>query len=121
MYRAWGACIAVDVALSNSATPRHPFQPGFSGSGGTDVDCFRKHMGERLQKFGLDLHPEKTRRHRRPRTARHKVGGDAARMAKDVDRTLEKIVEEHSGRQPDDAESYIQTLKDDRRYQRDVY
>jgi sulfite reductase (NADPH) flavoprotein alpha-component len=49
------------------------------------------------------------------------VCGDAARMAKDVDRTLREIVQEQGGRQPDDAESYIQTLKDDRRYQRDVY
>ena len=49
------------------------------------------------------------------------VCGDAARMAKDVDRTLQKIVKEQSDRQPEDAESYIQVLKDDRRYQRDVY
>lgn len=49
------------------------------------------------------------------------VGGDAARMAKDVDRTLREIVEEQGGKQRDAAESYIQTLKDDRRYQRDVY
>jgi RNA-directed DNA polymerase len=29
---------------------------------GTDADRFRKSMGERLGKFGLELHPEKTRR-----------------------------------------------------------
>ena len=29
---------------------------------GTDADRFRKSFGERLGKFGLDLHPEKTRR-----------------------------------------------------------
>jgi sulfite reductase (NADPH) flavoprotein alpha-component len=49
------------------------------------------------------------------------VCGDAARMAKDVDRTLHKIVEEQDGKQQEAAESYVQTLKDDRRYQRDVY
>jgi sulfite reductase (NADPH) flavoprotein alpha-component len=49
------------------------------------------------------------------------VCGDAARMAKDVDRTLHKIVEEQGGRQQEAAESYVQTLKDDRRYQRDIY
>ncbi len=43
------------------------------------------------------------------------VCGDAARMAKDVDRTLHKIVEEQGARQHEAAESYIQTLKDDRR------
>jgi sulfite reductase (NADPH) flavoprotein alpha-component len=49
------------------------------------------------------------------------VCGDAARMAKDVDRTLQKIVEEQGSSQHDAAENYIQTLKDDRRYQRDIY
>src|SRR5246500_1163602 len=29
---------------------------------GTDADRFRQCMGERLRKFGLDLHPDKTRR-----------------------------------------------------------
>ena len=42
-------------------------------------------------------------------------------MAKDVDRTLHEIVKEQGGRQQEAAESYIQVLKDDRRYQRDVY
>jgi sulfite reductase (NADPH) flavoprotein alpha-component len=41
------------------------------------------------------------------------VCGDAARMAKDVDRALREIVEEQGGKQRDAAESYIQTLKDD--------
>ena len=31
-------------------------------AGGTDADRFRKSLGERLRKFGLELHPEKTRR-----------------------------------------------------------
>jgi hypothetical protein len=29
---------------------------------GTDADRFRKQLGERLRKFGLELHPDKTRR-----------------------------------------------------------
>ena len=29
---------------------------------GTDADRFRQRLGERLRKFGLDLHPDKTRR-----------------------------------------------------------
>ena len=29
---------------------------------GTDADRFRQSMGERLRKFGLELHPDKTRR-----------------------------------------------------------
>jgi RNA-directed DNA polymerase len=29
---------------------------------GTDADRFRKHLSERLRKFGLELHPDKTRR-----------------------------------------------------------
>jgi sulfite reductase (NADPH) flavoprotein alpha-component len=49
------------------------------------------------------------------------VCGDATRMARDVDRTLHQIVEEQGGKQREAAESYVQALKDDRRYQRDVY
>ena len=49
------------------------------------------------------------------------VCGDATRMAKDVDRTLYQIVEEQGGKQREAAENYVQVLKDDRRYQRDVY
>ncbi len=49
------------------------------------------------------------------------VCGDATRMAKDVDRTLHTIVEEQSGMPQEAAESYVQTLKEERRYQRDVY
>ena len=49
------------------------------------------------------------------------VCGDATRMAKDVDRTLRKIVEEQGGMPPEAAETYVQALKDERRYQRDVY
>ncbi len=49
------------------------------------------------------------------------VCGDASRMAKDVDRTLHKIIEEQGGMTHEAAESYVQALKDGRRYQRDVY
>jgi sulfite reductase (NADPH) flavoprotein alpha-component len=49
------------------------------------------------------------------------VCGDAARMAKDVDRTLQTIVREQGGLSPDTTETYIQQLKDQRRYQRDIY
>lgn len=49
------------------------------------------------------------------------VCGDATHMAKDVDRTLHRIVEEQGGMARDAAQSYVQALKDDRRYQRDVY
>ena len=49
------------------------------------------------------------------------VCGEGARMAKDVDRTLRSIVEKQGGMQQEAAESYVQTLKDDRRYQHDVY
>ena len=40
------------------------------------------------------------------------VCGDATRMAKDVDRTLHKIVEEQGGMPPEAAESYVQALKE---------
>jgi sulfite reductase (NADPH) flavoprotein alpha-component len=49
------------------------------------------------------------------------VCGDASRMAKDVNSTLLSIVQQQSGMDLDGAENYMQTLKDERRYQRDVY
>ena len=49
------------------------------------------------------------------------VCGDASHMAKDVDRTLHRIAEAQGGMPREAAESYVQTLKDDRRYLRDVY
>ncbi len=49
------------------------------------------------------------------------VCGDASRMAKDVDATLHKIVEEQSGLSKEAASEYVQQLKDEHRYHRDVY
>ncbi|MCC5831646.1 MAG: hypothetical protein JJU12_01195 [Chlamydiales bacterium] len=49
------------------------------------------------------------------------VCGDAARMAKDVDQALQRIVEIEGNKTPDDAKSYIRNLKKEMRYQRDVY
>lgn len=49
------------------------------------------------------------------------VCGDAKRMAKDVDATLKKIVQTHGGKSPDEANDYIEHLKKDKRYKRDVY
>ena len=49
------------------------------------------------------------------------VCGDARRMAKDVDATLRKIVQEHGGKSVDQANEYVEKLKSDKRYKRDVY
>jgi sulfite reductase (NADPH) flavoprotein alpha-component len=49
------------------------------------------------------------------------VCGDASNMAKDVDRALLQIAQDQGDLTLDDAELYMQALKDDRRYQRDVY
>jgi sulfite reductase (NADPH) flavoprotein alpha-component len=49
------------------------------------------------------------------------VCGDARRMAKDVDATLRKIVQEHGGKTPEQANEYVEKLKSDKRYKRDVY
>jgi sulfite reductase (NADPH) flavoprotein alpha-component len=49
------------------------------------------------------------------------VCGDAKRMAKDVDATLRKIVQEQGGKDIDAANEYIEKLKSDKRYKRDVY
>ncbi|MDW5264556.1 MULTISPECIES: sulfite reductase flavoprotein subunit alpha [Acidobacteriaceae] len=49
------------------------------------------------------------------------VCGDAARMAKDVDATLRSIVAQQGNLDAEAATEYVQTLKDDHRYHRDVY
>ena len=49
------------------------------------------------------------------------VCGDARRMAKDVDATLRKIVQEQGGKNLDQANEYVEKLKSDKRYKRDVY
>ena len=49
------------------------------------------------------------------------VGGDAKRMAKDVDDTLHTIVREAGGRTEDESKEYVAAMKKEKRYQRDVY
>jgi len=49
------------------------------------------------------------------------VCGDAKRMAKDVDAALRKIVQEQGGKSVDEANAYVEQLKTDKRYKRDVY
>jgi sulfite reductase (NADPH) flavoprotein alpha-component len=49
------------------------------------------------------------------------VCGDAKRMAKDVDAMLRKIVQEQGGKGVDEANEYVEKLKSDKRYKRDVY
>ncbi len=49
------------------------------------------------------------------------VCGDAKRMAKDVDATLRKIIEEQGGKDADSAGEYMEKMKAEKRYKRDVY
>ncbi len=49
------------------------------------------------------------------------VCGDAKRMAKDVDAALRKIVQEQGGKSVEQANEYVEKLKSDKRYKRDVY
>lgn len=49
------------------------------------------------------------------------VCGDAKRMAKDVDKTLHQIVSEQGGMTQDQAKAYVENMKKEKRYQRDVY
>src|SRR6058998_424625 len=49
------------------------------------------------------------------------VCGDARRMAKDVDATLRKIVREEGSKSAEEANEYVEKLKSDKRYKRDVY
>lgn len=49
------------------------------------------------------------------------ICGDASRMAKDVDRALHLIAEKEGSMSTEEAEAYINKLKKDKRYLRDVY
>jgi sulfite reductase (NADPH) flavoprotein alpha-component len=49
------------------------------------------------------------------------VCGDAKRMAKDVNATLLEIVQEEGGKSIDEANEYVEKLKSNKRYKRDVY
>ncbi|MEP6698148.1 MAG: sulfite reductase subunit alpha [Verrucomicrobiota bacterium] len=49
------------------------------------------------------------------------VCGDARRMAKDVDAALRKIIQEQGGKSDEQTNAYVEKLKSDKRYKRDVY
>ena len=49
------------------------------------------------------------------------VCGDAQRMARDVDSALHKIIESHGGMSNESATEYVNDLKREKRYVRDVY
>ena len=49
------------------------------------------------------------------------VCGDASRMAKDVDAALHTVIERAGGKTPEQAATYVQSLKAAKRYARDVY
>lgn len=55
------------------------------------------------------------------KNAQFYVCGDARRMAKDVDAALRTIVQKEGGRNPEEANEYVEKLKSDKRYKRDVY
>ncbi len=49
------------------------------------------------------------------------VCGDAKRMAKDVDAALRQIVRQQGGLEVEEANEYVEKLKSEKRYRRDVY
>jgi len=49
------------------------------------------------------------------------VCGDAQRMAKDVEAALLRVIETAGGRSPEDSLAYLNQMRTEKRYQRDVY
>jgi len=49
------------------------------------------------------------------------ICGDAERMAKDVHQALLDVAVKFGGKTPEQAEEYFETLRSDKRYQKDVY
>ena len=49
------------------------------------------------------------------------VCGDKTRMAADVDAALHQIIEVHGGKSDEEAKAYVEAMKKEHRYHRDVY
>ncbi len=49
------------------------------------------------------------------------VCGDASRMAKDVEQTLHEIIASQGAHEPEAAAAYIEAMKKEKRYRKDVY
>jgi sulfite reductase (NADPH) flavoprotein alpha-component len=49
------------------------------------------------------------------------VCGDAARMARDVDSALHRVIETAGHKSPEQAAEFVSQMKAEKRYQRDVY
>ena len=49
------------------------------------------------------------------------ICGDAERMAKDVHQALVEVIGEHGGKSAEEAEALLETLRSEKRYQKDVY
>ncbi|MFJ5767155.1 assimilatory sulfite reductase (NADPH) flavoprotein subunit [Lysinibacillus sp. NPDC093210] len=49
------------------------------------------------------------------------VCGDEKSMAADVDQTIRQIIEQQGNKTPEEAKAYINDLKQQKRYQRDIY
>ena len=49
------------------------------------------------------------------------VCGDAAKMAKDVEQALLEVIAKEGNLSPDEADDYLNELREEKRYQRDVY
>ena len=49
------------------------------------------------------------------------VCGDAERMAPDVDKALHDVVAQHGGMSGEEAAAYVEQMRKDKRYRRDVY
>ncbi|MCB1079922.1 MAG: sulfite reductase [NADPH] flavoprotein alpha-component, partial [Verrucomicrobiae bacterium] len=49
------------------------------------------------------------------------VCGDAERMAPDVDKAIHDVIATHGGISEADASAYVEQMRKDKRYRRDVY
>ena len=49
------------------------------------------------------------------------ICGDASKMAKDVEQALLEVIAKEGNLSPDEAEDYLNELREEKRYQRDVY
>lgn len=103
-----GVLDRVDLAFSRD--------PGTAGSGGSGGSGGAKiYVQTRMREHGKELFGWLED------GGHFYVCGDASRMAKDVDQALHDIVATHGGLGVDGAVEYVNTLKREKRYVRDVY
>ena len=106
--------------------PQYGIQVGISSAAlAVDHISLARRLGHRSASTNCQLHPQthflRSGHAWLQEGAHFYVCGDEARMAKDVDVALHQIVEKEGGLSLEGATAYVEALRKEKRYKRDVY